>query len=259
VNAQGQALLTYHAGGRVRRVLAWGGVNAAASDAGQRQVRFRLDYSGGWSTFRRPVWRGFPDACRRYDGPSLRWLVAGCKAPDGSYWAVQSWQRLLPNHGQAPSGQDGAWELRLAHWRGELPRIDIKVDWAQRRYHHLFGRYTYRGAPVHGYSATPGGVPRDRLGRNVYVDVLGSALGAGWRRVNSFLTHRGSGAFCYGFFPVAGRPSAEGARYRATVIGPGVTPDVYWEGSAPGAYSRDADALANDGIRALSDATCRPN
>jgi len=259
VNTRGQALLMYRAGGRVRRVLAWGGVNALATDAGQPQVRFRLDYSGGWSTFRRPVWRGFPNACRRYDGPPLRWLVTACKAPDGSFWAVQRWQRLLPNHGRAPGGHDGAWELRLSHWRGELPRIDVKVDWAHRRYHHLFGRYTYRGAPVHGYGATPGGVPLDRFGRNIYVDAFGSALGSGWRRVNSFLTHRGSGAFCYGFFPVGGRPSAQGTRYRATVIGPGVTPDVVWEGPAPGPYDRALDALANQQILALRSPQCRPN
>jgi hypothetical protein len=259
VDARGQALLTYRTGARVRRVLAWGGVNAVAADAGRRQVRFRLDYSGGYSTFRRPVWRGFPDACRRYDGPPLRWLVTACRAPDGSYWAVQSWPRLLPSHGEAPSGRNGAWELRLSHWRGELPRIDIKVDWAHRRYHHLFGRYTYRGAPVFGFSATPGGAPRDAFGRNVYVDVFGSGLGPGWRRVNSFLTHRGSGAFCYGFFPVAGRPSAQGTRYRATVIGPGVTPDVTWEGAAPGPYDRALDALANEQIRALGSPNCRPN
>ena len=28
-----------------------------------------------------------------------------------------------------------------------------------------------------------------------------SAYGSGWRRENSFLSHHGTGAFCYGFYP----------------------------------------------------------
>ncbi len=43
------------------------------------------------------------------------------------------------------------------------------------------------------------------------------------------------------------------------MIGPGVTPDVMWQGTAPGAYDRGADALANEAIAALGDAQCRPN
>jgi hypothetical protein len=44
--------------------------------------------------------------------------------------------------------------------------------------------------------------------------------------------HRGTGVFCYGFFGHGSRPPGKGTRYRATVIGPGVTPDVYWESPA---------------------------
>ena len=63
VNRAGQALLTYRSQGNVRRVLAWGAINAAPSESGRRQVEFRLDYSGGWGTFRRPVWKTFENAC----------------------------------------------------------------------------------------------------------------------------------------------------------------------------------------------------
>src|SRR5262249_36609949 len=51
VNRQGQALLTYRAYGRQRRVLAWNAVNAVPPSAGRAQVAFRLDYSGGWGTY----------------------------------------------------------------------------------------------------------------------------------------------------------------------------------------------------------------
>src|SRR5919106_2802834 len=252
VNAQGQALLTYRARGRTWRVLAWGAVNAVAPSPNRRQVRLRLDYSGRNA-------QGFGNACRPYDGPQLQWLVAGCKAPDGSYWAVQAWQRLLPNYGLQPTPKQAAWELRLSHWTGELPQLTVKLNWAYRTYHHIFGRFTYLGTPVYGFRATPAGNPLDTFGRNLYVDTFNSAYGPGWKRENSFLMHRGSGAFCYGFFPHGTRPSGSGERYRATIIGPGLTPDVFWQSEAPGPYSRELDALANDAIRGLGSDTCRPN
>ena len=33
--------------------------------------------------------------------------------------------------------------------------------------------------------------------------------------------------------------TGSGTRYRATIIGPGVTPDIYWQAAAPGAYDRE--------------------
>ena len=64
-----------------------------------------------------------------------------------------------------------------------------------------------------------------------------SAYGRGWRRENSLLVHAPQGSFCYGFYPRSGRPSGEGTRYRITVIGPGVTPDVSM--TVPGLHDYD--------------------
>jgi hypothetical protein len=249
VDARGIAVVSYRArGGPQRHVLAWG----AAND----DVRFRLDYSGGWGTFRRLMWREIK-TCGRYDGPQIAWLVAACKAPDGSYWALQAWQRLLPNYGYAPwTWLQRAWELHLSHWRGPLPKLEIYLDWVYGgRYHHLFGRYTYRGRAVHGYRSTSTGVPLDPYGRNIYLDTYDSAYGSGWRRENSFLAHRPNGNFCYGFFPHRGlrgrgtRPPGHGKRYRATAIGPGVAPSVFWTGKGLGQYDPQYEAEMN----ALSD------
>jgi hypothetical protein len=104
-------------------------------------------------------------------------------------------------------------------------------------------------------------VPLDTFGRNVYVDTLDSAYGSGWRRENSFLTHTGSGAFCYGFFPHGAFPAGTGSRYRATVIGPGVTPDVLWEAASPGPYDATRDAQSNEGQRRMFGpaSPCKPN
>ncbi|HVM16861.1 MAG TPA: hypothetical protein VM290_04725 [Gaiellaceae bacterium] len=259
VNAKGEALLSYRVGGQTRRVLAWGAVDAIAPTRSRAQVKFRLDYSGGWGTYKKRYWETFRNVCRAYDGPKLQWLVTACKAPDGSYWGVQAWQRMLPNYGLAPTPKQAVWELRLSHWTGEIAQLEVNLNWAYRQYDHLFGRFTYRGQPVHGFKSTSTGVPLDTFGRNLYVDTLNSAYGRGWKRENSFLMHQGTGAFCYGFFPHGNRPVGKGERYRATIIGPGVTPDVYWEAPAPGPYSRELDLVANEAIAALGSGLCKPN
>ena len=259
VNARGEALLTYRVGGRVRHVLAWGAVNAIAPTEGRPQVKFRLDYAGGWGKYRRDDWKTFHNACRPYDGPALAWFVAACKAPDGSYWALQSWQRDLPDYGVTPTAAQAAWELHLSHWRGSLPVLQISVDWAYRRFDKLFGTFTYLGRPVFGFHSTSSGSPLDSFGRNVYVDTFDSVYGSGWRRDNSFLTHNGRGSFCYGFYPHGPHPAGKGLKYRATVEGPGVTPDVMWQGDAPGTFNPSVHAEARRQLEALDDPQCRPN
>ena len=255
VNGKGQALVSYRARGRRWNVLVWGAVDAIAPTQQRRQVKFRVDYSGGWGTRRRDVWKTFGSACGAYDGPPLAWLVKACKAPDGSYWALQSWQRMLPNYGVNATAREAVWELRLSHWTGELATLELELDWSYRRFHHLFGRYSYRGQAVHGFRTTRTGVPLDTFGRNIYVDTFNSAYGRGWKRENSFVAKKGTGAFCYGFYPhgsrVGRRPEGRGERYRATVIGPGVTPDVMWQGEAPGGYNSELDSIANDRQREL--------
>ena len=164
----------------------------------------------------------------------------------------------------------GRWELRVSHWRGALPKLEVWLDWSYAgRWHHLFGRLTYRGQPVHGFSTTPTGDPLDRYGRVLYLDTLDSAYGAGWRRENGFVARNPDGTFCYGFVPHTSeqgerRPAGNGRRYRLAVSGPGVTPDVVWEAGAARLRSREpggrraggeherASAHARDGLQALS-------
>ena len=259
VNTKGEALITYTDGGRVRHVLAWGAVNAIAPTRSRAQVAFKLDYAGGWGKYHTDYWKTFHDACRPYSGPALAWFVAGCTAPDGSFWALQAWQRELPDYGLAPTAAQAAWELRLSHWTGALPVLDISVGWAYRKFDKLFGAFTYDGQPIYGFRATPSGSPLDTFGRNIYVDTYDSAYGSGWKRDNSFLTHTGHGSFCYGFYPHGPHPAGNGTRYRATAEGPGVTPDVMWQGNAPGPYDPQLQAQSNQALAALDDPLCRPN
>ena len=251
VNRSGVALLTYRTGGTLHHTLAWGAINARTPARGRRQVSFRLDYSGGWGSRGRQIWRGFRNVCGPYEGPDLEWMTSACTAPDGSHWAIQKWRRLLPPFGRRPTSAQAAVELQLSHWSGDLPEFVVKSDWVYRRFDHLYGWLKYRGRGVYGYRATRYGAPLDSWGRTVFVDTLNSRYGRGWRRENGFLTHRGSGAFCYGFYPHGGRPTGKGRVYRATVMGPGVTPILFWKGVAPGPYDPQLDAVANEEQRTI--------
>src|SRR5512139_2514254 len=64
VNRKGEAMVGYRSGGRDEHVLAWGAINALPPRPGTRQVRFKLDYSGGWGKYHRHYWRSFRNACR---------------------------------------------------------------------------------------------------------------------------------------------------------------------------------------------------
>jgi hypothetical protein len=269
VNGDGQALLSYRAGA-VKRVLAWGAVNAHAPSASSPQVKFRLDYSG----------RGFKGgSCTRYTGPSLPWLVAACNAPDGSYWAAQAFPQALPDLGFTPwtQAQRAVW-LELSHWTGAVPTLTVAEDWVYAgKYREIYGRLTYQGQPVYGFRTTRYGAPLGGYGSLVYLDVLdAAAYGPGWRRENSFVTHKPTGVFCYGFFtfdPTKGgyqyppgqtapRGPGVAGQYRITAHGPGVAPDVDWTGPGLGAYNaadpqaRQTEQVASAQIQGWGEQSC---
>jgi hypothetical protein len=274
VNTKGEALLTYtRKSGAIRHVLIWGAVNANnSSDPSLRQVRFKRDYSGGWGKYHRAGYcKTFENACRPYEGPALANLLAACTAPDGSDWAVQTWQRNLPPLGFDPwQPQQLDVEAHVSHWSGPLPQLELYAHWTYGgRFQGIFGRLTYLGQPVHGFAATSGGNPRDRYGRNVYIDTLNSWYGPGWRRETGILLHAPTGTFCHSFVPqrpFAGYPSqdvrqpAPGERYRATVMGPGVTPVIEAEVAGLTVADRASQAVATgiwDGLMA-GDQKCAP-
>jgi hypothetical protein len=258
VNAKGEAMMTYTVGGQLKHVLAWGAVNAIPPNQEQPQVAFKLDYSGGYGKYHiKSYWTRADWVCLPYDGPVLADEVEACKAPDDSYWALQSWQRALPDHGVAPSAQQASYELHLSHWTGALPVLSITTDKSYGKFDHLFGTFTYGGIGVYGFKSTPQGQPLDTYGRNLYVDTFDSAYGSGWKRDNSFLTDGPGGSFCYGFYPHGSHPAGNGTMYRATIIGPGVAPHVTWQGAAPGDISPAAQAAAKAHELALNDPKCK--
>jgi hypothetical protein len=271
VNAKGTALISYRLRGRVMHLLAWGAVNARQRPANARipQVKFELDYSGGWK-HHRLRWKHFKNRCGRYDGPELPWLVAACKGPNGSYWALQSWQTALPDLGMAPwLSSQKTWWLHLSHWTGPLAQLEVHTDWIYgNRFQELFGRFTYRGVGIRGFDTTRFGAPTDGYGRLLFLDTFDSSYGAGWLRENSFVSHGPPGMFCYGFYPrspwIGGyahppgiakrkRGPGTGRQYRITGQGPGVTPDVLWQG--PGLHPFDRSDPADVALESRMNAT----
>jgi hypothetical protein len=253
VNDHGQALLTYVTHGLKRHVLVTGGGSpyAVPPKQGAKQIEFTVDYSGGYHATRKELWKTFKNACQPYDGPNLHWpwTFIGSKAPDGSYWAVQMFPQPLPDLGFTPwtDAQQQTW-LELSHWGADLPKVEAYQDWVYGgRFNEIFGRMTYRGTPVYGFSTSKTGVPLGTFGALVYLDTFNSVYGNGWRRENSYVVNKPNGVFCYGFYsfdPIKQhydhppsflkglRGPGVGTRYRLIANGPGVLPDVLWQGKA---------------------------
>jgi hypothetical protein len=198
----GRAMLYYSAPSGARHLLVRGAINARYPSRTQRQVHFQLDYSGGWRTTRQALWKTFPDGCAAYDGPALVKAVATCKAPDGSYWAAQEWRVALPDLGFPPwTVRQRSFELHVSHWTGPIADLEAHTDWVYGgRFHEVFGRASYKDRPIYGFQSTARGEPTDNFGRLIYLDTFNSRYGPGWRRENSFLPHRPTGVYCYGFF-----------------------------------------------------------
>jgi hypothetical protein len=228
VNWRGEALLTYTRGGFGfdRHVLLWG----ATGTRGQLQV----DYTGGKERYHFAYWRQFSATCGRYDGPRLAYFVAACKAPDGTYWAVQS----LPQPGSTHT-----W-LEVSHWRGEVAKVAAGMAWAyDGRFQLIYGRVTYEGEAA--------------AGALVHLDTFNSSFGPRWQRENDFAAHLHSGAFCYGLYPHKSKDGAlfagTGQKYRLAVSGPGATPIVL--ANVPG--SHDFDPLSAGDARMEQRAAAR--
>jgi len=271
VNARGKALITYKINGKTRRALVWGAVNARAPTQDVTQVRFRIDYTGGG----KKVWRSFKNRCRRYDGPDLVFPVTACKAPDGSYWAVQKWHYWQPAFGYLswlPYQND--WAFHVSHWSGPLAQVELWSGWIDvargvAAPHAVFGRVKYGATAVFGYAVKTGGIPGDGYGRVVIIDSFDSLLGAGWWRVAGLLARNPSGPFCHAMVPLpsySNYPNSHvvdpgsGKSYRAYLEGPGVTPAVVGEVDDPGNYQADnpADVQRATEGRALLEAWQAP-
>jgi hypothetical protein len=251
----GEAMIVYHAGGKLKHVLVWGATNARPPTKFATQEKFKVDYAGGWGKYHTLYWKHFVNQCQKYDGPALPNVVTECKSPDGTYWAIQQWPQALPDLGFSPftAAQKALW-MEISHWTGPVASLTVNSDWVYSgRYQELFGTYMYAGQPVYGFGTTSVGAPTDNYGRLIYLDTFNSVYGPGWRRENSFVPHNPTGVWCYGFYsfdPTKGgyvhppgqtamRGPGIGEKYRLIAAGPGVTPNV--EADIGGFHAFDAN------------------
>ena len=175
--------------------------------------------AAGRAAMMRATGVGSRTSAASYDGPALPLLVAACRAPDGTYWALQIWQRKLPMRGFAPwTARQRENEVHVSHWSGALPLLEVYRHWT---YGHtkqgFFGRLTYGDEPVYG-TRSPSARISDRWARNIYIDTFNSDYGKGWRHDTAITTHTRSGGFCYTFVAqpsTSGLPERQAERDRA--------------------------------------------
>jgi hypothetical protein len=130
-------------------------------------------------------------------GVALPSLLVLRKTPDGSYWALQSWQE--PGD---PS------ELHLSRWKGDPTQLTLQLDPGAK----LSGTATFEGAPVHGLSPSPGG-KKPKI--YVFLDCFGCpAAKTGWGKM------LGVPPAADGSFRVYVQSKWIGSKYRASVAGP---------------------------------------
>lgn len=247
------ALATYYAQGRVHHALLWGAINGSANPATGPEAKFHVNYSGGYGTaWGGNAWKTLQKERNLCTGAvpanqRVTLKVVECEVPGtGQYWALQQWRRLMPNMGGYGTA---ALELQASHWNSPLPVLWLKWDWSDGGglYDHLYGVMSYQGKAVYGTSNTATGDPTDSYGRNIYVDIQnshwhGDSQGDNWYRFNSFLTHQKVGDFCATVYPhnaglssiTQAQRAGQATAYRATAMGPGVTPIVRWQGRGPG-------------------------
>ena len=251
VSAGGVAQISYTERGRRKQVLAWGALNTTfPTSPHAKQQLFSVNYANGHGSQYADLGRNFKNACRKYDGPKLPWLVTACKAPDGSYWALQSWQRILNDWGHPSDAFRKSYELRLSHWKGDLPVLTVKQDWSYGgQWEHFYGNFTYLGRPLHGFKTDNLGAPLDKFGVLIFMDTFDSAYGKGWVRETGWVAHKGTGVYCYSMNPHGKQPAGSGKKYRITVQSPGALPDIYWQGTPVGPYDKAKDELANEDQR----------
>ena len=159
-----------------------------------RQVDFKLDYSGGWGTYKKDVWKTLRNTCGPYTGPPLAWRVTRLHGQGRHQLGapvVAADAPELRRRAECEAGRLGAPALALD---GAAARADGQHELGLREVRPpLRDVPLQRARPSTASSRPPAATRSTRFGRNLYVDTFNSAYGPGWKRENSFLMHKGTG------------------------------------------------------------------
>ena len=238
VNRKGEALVSYvRSDGQPRHVARLGGrQRQPAVDPDGAAGALPFDYAGGWGKYRNPrYWQAFRDACVPYDGPPLRTSSPRARRPTartGRCSPGGGGCRCSASHRGSPSTRGASSTSRTGRASCRSSRSSPTGRTAAA------GRVSSGASPTSAHRCTVSprpakGNPKERYGRNVYIDTLDSVYGPGWKRESGILTHRPTGTFCHSFVPQkphpgypskAMRPAAPGKALPRHGDGPGRDP-----------------------------------
>ena len=179
--------------------------------------------------------------------PALAMLVAACKAPDGSYWALPA-LAARSSRCAASRRSDRARSGRSctsSHWTGPLPELEVSPNWTYGgRWQGLFGRLSYQRRARPRRSDALGAQRRPvrplRLHRHLQLD-LRARLEARHRRRRRTSAN---GAFCFSFVAAgaaARLPAPGAARARERRAAPR-------DGHGPGRDARSCSGRARASV-----------
>ena len=159
--------------------------------------------AAGANTTRRATGRRSRTAARPYDGPAARVLRRGLQGarrnllgdPVVATTPAAARVRSLAARAYGLRAPPLALEQRAGQDRGSHP-LDVRRPVAGR----LRALHVPRPADLRVRLDAEGN-PKDRYGRNVYIDTLNSAFGPGWKRESGILVHKPNGTFCHSFVP----------------------------------------------------------
>ena len=192
---KGNALLSYRARGKQWNVLASGAMNALAPTTARKQLEFKLDYSGGWGTKRNED--RLEDPLQRAAGPRRPRAGTGSSPPARRPTGATG----RCSRGSACSRTTGsrrARSIRLGAPPLPLERPDRRARREDELGLPLASTTSSARSPTSGSRSSASSRSR-RASRSTPSAATSTSTRStrrtarGWRRENSFLTHKGTG------------------------------------------------------------------
>ena len=129
VASNGQALVSFNARGKRWNVLAWGAMNATASDDDPQADRVQARLLG-WLRAPTSATSGRPSRtpAAPTTAPSCSGSSPAARRPTARTGRSSPGSARSPTTASRPRAKSAVWELRLSHWRGELPAADCQPE-----------------------------------------------------------------------------------------------------------------------------------
>jgi hypothetical protein len=141
------------------------------------------------------------DVATRTDAMHLPFARVFKRTPDGSFWALQVWRHR----------EGSPLQLRFSRWRGKPTALTLDATRGQGG-EILRGQASFAGRPIYGTSRSRDGTAA-RLA--VLLECFSCSSGGGWAQLAAARLKGPDGSFALRV-PLR----REGARYRATLVGP---------------------------------------